>query len=39
MLTLVSKRGYVKLNRDQFTQVRVAIDAAQPRRGPCAMPR
>jgi hypothetical protein len=39
MLTLVSNRGYVKLNRDQFSQIRLAIDAAQPRQGPRSVPR
>jgi hypothetical protein len=33
MLTLVSNRGYVTLNREA-SQVRVAIDAAQPRPNP-----
>ena len=34
MLALISKRGYVTIDRDQVSEVRVAIDAAQPRRGP-----
>lgn len=33
MLALVSNRGFVTLNHD-LSEVRVAIDAAQPRRGP-----
>jgi hypothetical protein len=32
MLALVSHRGYTTLDRDQFSEVRVAIDAAQPAR-------
>jgi hypothetical protein len=35
MLALVSSRGYVTLDREA-SQVRVAIDAAQPRRNPRA---
>jgi hypothetical protein len=31
MLALVSSRGYVTLDRDQLSEMRVAIDAAQPR--------
>ncbi len=34
MLALVSHRGYVTIGRDQLSEMRVAIDAAQPRRGP-----
>jgi hypothetical protein len=34
MLALISKRGYLTLDRDQFSELRVAIDAAQPRRDP-----
>ncbi|MGE5286246.1 MAG: hypothetical protein ACM3ML_03390 [Micromonosporaceae bacterium] len=34
MLALLSNRGYITLDRDQFSEVRVAIDAAQPRRDP-----
>jgi Acetyltransferase (GNAT) domain len=34
MLALLARRGYVTLEYDQFSERRVAIDAAQPRRGP-----
>jgi ribosomal protein S18 acetylase RimI-like enzyme len=32
MLALLSRRGYVTLDQDEFSERRVAIDAAQPRR-------
>jgi hypothetical protein len=34
MLSLVAHRGYVTIDRDQFSEMRVAIDAGQPRRAP-----
>jgi len=32
MLALVRRRGYITLHRDEFSDVRIAIDAAQPAR-------
>ena len=32
MLRLLSRRGYMELGRNEFSEVRVAIDAAQPAR-------
>ena len=32
MLALVRDRGYITLHRDEFSDMRIAIDAAQPAR-------